>query len=105
MSEEYVDRQSLSLSYNLVGLVGTPNNRVFNFAVKIYSGRAKKTAQHDNDVWSFSSNGSVFSSWRWRRSGSEGYEDNEDVEMKEEEEEEEQAEAKATEASTVCNLK
>ena len=104
MSEEYVDGQSLSLSYNLVGLVGTHNNRVFNFAVKIYSGQAKKTAQHDNDVWSFSSNGSVFSSWRWRRSGSEGYEDNEDVEMKEEEEEE-QAEAKATKASTVCNLK
>ena len=85
----------------MVRLVGTPNNRVFNFAVKIYSGRAKKTAQHDNDVWSFSSNHSVFSSWRG--SGSEGYEDNEDVEMKEEEEE--QAEAKGTEASTVYNLK
>ena len=46
-----IDKEkSLSLSYNLVGLVGTPNDRVFNFAVKIYSGQAKKTAQHDKDV-------------------------------------------------------
>jgi len=62
---ELASRMKLTLSYDLVGEVGTPNDRVFTFAVKIkdktYSGQAKnkKTAKQscaqaalaDKDAW------------------------------------------------------